>query len=544
MAGKWWVDKMGDLNKIIVPPNPGRLMESMRDTGYQLTTAIADILDNSITANADVIEIWVEQLFGNVLRVCIIDNGCGMDKDELVLAMTYGSPKKSDPKSLGKFGLGLKTASSAFCKRYSAVSKKIGNDEVWAATWDLESVEENNEWALELNKATEKQSELLSKVAKNQGTLILWEKVDRILREEDRRDDKKRNKILQKIEKDLSKHIARVFQRFLSDSQKNLPGIGIFINGVKVEPWDPFCIDEEDTHLAINQTQKVELENGDIAEFTIKGYVLPRTEQFSTPEKAQRAEIKNDNQGIYIYRENRLIDGPHWMELVQKEPHYSLARLELSFSHDLDEAFKGDIKKSRISLNPAIVSLLEEKIIGQVRNLANQRYREGRKKQVGAGGVNIHQSSNRIVGQYENEITNNKITGTDVLKGVATIENSYGTSLIKLLKPEESKPNYPYIVPMANMGDGVFWQPIINDNKRAVGLNSSHEFYEKIYLPAKQTDIVIQSFDYLLWALSMGELDTVNDKVRDFYEDMRISVSKTLRRLSERLPEVDLEDGN
>ena len=85
---------------------------------------------------------------------------------------------------------------------------------------------------------------------------------------------------------------------------------------------------------------------------------------------------------------------------------------------------------------------------------------------------------------------------------------------------------------------------IINDNKRAVGLNSSHEFYEKIYLPAKQTDIVIQSFDYLLWALSMGELDTVNDKVRDFYEDMRISVSKTLRRLSERLPEVDLEDGN
>ncbi len=213
MAGKWWVNRMSDLNKIIVPPNPGRLMESMRDTGYQLTTAIADILDNSITANADVIEIWVEQLFGNVLRVCIIDNGCGMDKDELVLAMTYGSPKKSDPKSLGKFGLGLKTASSAFCKRYSAVSKKIGSDEVWAATWDLESVEENNEWALELNKATEKQSELLSKVAKNQGTLILWEKVDRILREEDRRDDKKRNKILQKIEKDLSKHIARVFQR-------------------------------------------------------------------------------------------------------------------------------------------------------------------------------------------------------------------------------------------------------------------------------------------------------------------------------------------
>jgi len=536
------INNMSTVNKVIVPPNPGRLMDSMRDTGYHLTTAIADILDNSITAKADLIEVNIEQLFGNILRVSIIDNGYGMNKDELVSAMTYGSPKKTDPKSLGKFGLGLKTASSAFCKRYSAISRKLGSNETWSATWDLDTVEETNEWALELNRATDKQVELLNKVAKTQGTLILWEKVDRILREEDRRDDKKRNKVLQKIEKDLNKHVARVFQRYLSNSQKNTSGVGIYINGVKVEPWDPFCVDETDTHVAINQIQKVELEDGTIAEFKIKGYVLPRTEQFSTPENAQRAEIKNDNQGIYIYRENRLIDGPHWMELVQKEPHYSLARLELSFSYDLDEAFNVDIKKSRISLNPAIVSLIEEKIIGQVRNLANQRYREGRKKQSG-GIINIHQSSNRVVGQYEGEISNNKIIGTDSIKGTATIENSHGTSLIKLLKPEESKPNYPYIVPMPNMGDGVFWEPIINDNKRAVGLNSSHEFYEKIYLPAKQTDIVIQSFDYLLWALSLGELDTVNDKVRDFYEDMRISVSRTLRRLSERLPEVDLEDG-
>src|SRR5271163_3876213 len=107
-------------------PDPRRLMEGLRDTGYQLNTAIADIVDNSIAAEATLVELFLDMDFRGNIRIAIADNGIGMDREGLLNAMKYGSDRRANPASLGKFGLGLKTASTAFCQCLSVISRNKG----------------------------------------------------------------------------------------------------------------------------------------------------------------------------------------------------------------------------------------------------------------------------------------------------------------------------------------------------------------------------------------------------------------------------------
>ena len=117
---------MSGIESIESIPNPGRAIEGLRDTGYNFETAVADLVDNSIAARATKVSVQVEQDFRGNVRLSIADDGSGMDRDGLLQAMQYGSPKRPDPASLGKYGLGLKTASTAFCRRLSLMSRPSG----------------------------------------------------------------------------------------------------------------------------------------------------------------------------------------------------------------------------------------------------------------------------------------------------------------------------------------------------------------------------------------------------------------------------------
>ena len=106
-----------------VPPDPGRMVEGLRDTGYEFPTAVADLVDNSIAAKATLVEVDVLMDYRGNITVSICDNGTGMDRTTLVSGMKYGAPARPDPSSLGKFGLGMKTASTAFCRMLSVISR-------------------------------------------------------------------------------------------------------------------------------------------------------------------------------------------------------------------------------------------------------------------------------------------------------------------------------------------------------------------------------------------------------------------------------------
>ena len=106
----------------VLLPDPARMIEGLRDTGYEFVTAVADIIDNSIAAEATLVDVRINMDYRGNVRVCIADNGIGMDRDDLLNAMKYGSQRRDNPASLGKFGLGLKTASTAFCRRLSVLN--------------------------------------------------------------------------------------------------------------------------------------------------------------------------------------------------------------------------------------------------------------------------------------------------------------------------------------------------------------------------------------------------------------------------------------
>jgi hypothetical protein len=318
--------------------------------------------------------------------------------------------------------------------------------------------------------------------------------------------------------------------------------VNIRVNGREVEGFDPFCEDEKDTTVIVNKPYELVLPSGKTGIITIRGFVIPRREKFSTSEAESRARIGNQNQGLFIYRKNRLITGPDWQGIYKPEPHYSLARIDISFNPDLDEILKVGVRKSDITLDQDIKEFLSTEILPLVRNYASTRYREGQRSVMVDPDTSIHKGSNKAVGSLEKDLGEVKVVSVDDLKSTATIENRFGTSTVRLLKPAEGHKDEPFITTAETLVDGVFWEPVIHENRRAVAINSSHPFYDRVYLPSKQTEVVIQSFDRLIWALALGEMSTTNERVKDFYEQQRIDVSRYLRKLSETLPESESYD--
>ncbi len=165
-------------------PDPARTMEGLRDMGYSFETAVADLVDNSIAANATTVDINVQLDFRGQVRLSIADNGDGMDRDHLQEAMTYGSVRRPDPASLGKFGLGLKTASTAWCRRLSVVSRPSGEAPPMMATWDLDYVADRGEWLLLVTDEPDLEAvgHLDGVASGHAGTVVQWTRVDRLLR--------------------------------------------------------------------------------------------------------------------------------------------------------------------------------------------------------------------------------------------------------------------------------------------------------------------------------------------------------------------------
>lgn len=229
----------------ILTPDPAILITGLRDTGYELNTALADVIDNSVDANASIIDIAIRLMMDGTPIVTIADNGCGMTKGELLDGMKYGSSStRNKPATrLGKFGLGLKTASTAFCKRLSVISKANKTDPFYMATWDLDKVAMENAWEIEITEESEidkKYLVLLSNIAKEgHGTLVIWEKIDRLSESRTMT-----QKLMDKICSSFKEYATMIFHKFLDENCTSVKNITMRLNNEKLEPWDPFCLSE------------------------------------------------------------------------------------------------------------------------------------------------------------------------------------------------------------------------------------------------------------------------------------------------------------
>ncbi len=526
-------------NDYILPPDPERVMEGLRDTGYSFNTAIADIIDNSIAAYATKIDITIDLNPRGEVKVYIADNGTGMDEAGLHNAMRYGSKQREDPGSLGKFGLGLKTGSTAFCRCLSVVSRAVGEDTVRKVQWDLDYIAKTNEWNLKRPLPTADEMEILDETAKgSNGTLVIWEKIDRLLKTYKNKGSQKT--ALKRTVEELRFHISLVYQRFLDTDDSRARDITITLNGDAVKAWDPFCLKEEDTELLADETVDVELPDGKESSFVVKAYLLPNRKNFSTSQARDDARISNDMQGFYIYRENRLIHYGDWLGMFTREPHGSLLRVEFSFDYTLDDVFNVDIKKSRILLNEEIFDYLKDQVLPAPRRAANERYRTGVKKQVISKSYDAHESSNKNIDEKANAVEESKtiVTGKDEVQ----LENRNGVFKHKITIRSSTKTGQYRVIPVESLEDGQLWRPCIVEGKHAVEINQNHPYYQKIYYPILQQNIMVTGMDALLWALAEAELSTFNSETKEQYEDMRIQVSRYIKKLIADLPDPEPED--
>ncbi len=519
-------------------PNPGRTIEGLRDTGYNFETAVADLVDNSIAAGATKVSVYVEMDLRGDVRLSIADDGCGMDREGLVQAMQYGSPQRPDPTSLGKYGLGLKTASTAFCRRLSLLSRPSGNNPVMMATWDLDHVVDKQQWLLQMSADPDEEAvNHLDEVApRASGTVVLWNKVDRLFRNYQNPSSNYAHRALKKRCRELREHIAMTYQRFLDKSDSRARHVQISVNGEVVPSWDPF----QNGLSELVADEAVEVESTG-AKFRVRAYILPRREEFPDDKLAKRAKLSSSMQGLYIYREERLIHQADWLGMFQKEPHGTLLRVEFSFDHKLDDAFHLDIKKSQIILNDDLWRWLKDQFLTSPRREANRRYRQGTKRAISNKARSAHEASNNSIRNKEAEIGGAEVNIRNPNTGEVTVQNDHGRFSMKLKIGSATRPGEVFVQPAGDIGDGLLFEPAIIECHRAVRINTQHPYYHKVYVPNLNSSVTVQGMDSLLWALCVSELSATTDKTAEAFADMRYEVTRILRKLVEGLPEPEVD---
>lgn len=324
-----------------LPPSAACLSASMRDLGYSLETAIADIVDNSISANATSIDI-VCNLTGAKPSLAIIDNGWGMSGDEIVEAMRHGAanPKEErGPKDLGRFGLGLKTASFSQCRTLTVTSAKDGS--VSGAVWSLDRIDALDDWMLSILDDDDLPAIGYSDCLGHHGTAVIWTDLDRLFEDET---GSRRDEIVNEKLGIVERHLSLVFHRFLAGEVKGRKKIAITMNGHAVMPFDPFCRKNMATQILPEEVVYV----GDVA-VQMQPFILPHHSRLTASEYDfyhSRSDFIS-NQGAYIYRNGRLMAWGDWFRLIPKGEATKLARVQIDFPNSLDESWTIDIKKSR-----------------------------------------------------------------------------------------------------------------------------------------------------------------------------------------------------
>ena len=537
------MEEIDNIDEDDFAPTPSRLVEGLRDTGYTLEASFADIVDNSIAAEATKIDIQIYREIDGRLRVVIADNGEGMDLPTLLSAMRYGSPKRKSPKSLGKFGMGLKTASTAFCRKLTVISQK--NKERYARTWDIDEIIRLDQWKLltpDQNDYEEDIESLLTLSEGGSGTAVIWENIDRLL-VFSRQNDLER--ALGKMISEITEHLSSTFGKFLDTDNAEVANVEITINDVRVKGWNPtgewLNADGQKRVTVKSNDIKVDMvEDGSQREesFELKGVILPNKSLMSD-EEIKAIRYGNDNQGFYIYREGRLIWGGGWPHrLFTKESHLNLLRVELNFNHELDDYFQVDIRKTRI----IFPQTLRERIKGYLtpyRNEANKRYRQGSTSQNNTKkDERGRTSSNTAIGKHSDDNNHATVSITNADSGEISVKNQYGE--VEISHAQLVEGTNVLVEERDTLDNGSLWEYGINeDGQVCVLLNKSHVFYKKFYTPNFNNPILIQSMDSLFWALANGEIGSMSEKSRRNIEELRFLVSKDLRYLAEELPDVD-----
>lgn len=365
MPGKVWFD---------VAPSAARLTGSLRDIGYDFPTAVADIVDNSVAAGASRVEVMIE-FAGSNSRVYIADDGHGMSPAGLLEGLRLGTRRSYRTGELGRYGLGLKTASLSQCRSVAVIARSTTDVvRTCARVLDLDVVEEWDQWIVADPGSDPDVMRARQWLAEGTGTVVLWRNLDRVLPEK-RPEGGWARRRLETLAAKTAEHLGIVFHRFL-DGVDGRPPLVITVNGQKVRAWNPFA--PEEAGLSELPAQSFEITLGDVSgHVNLRRFILPSRDRFSSPSEFERLSGPlnwNRQQGLYVYRAERLVQWGGWNGIRGIDEHTKMARASLDFSTDLDSAFNINVAKMRVSLPPQLRQMLEAPV-NELCIYANEAYR-------------------------------------------------------------------------------------------------------------------------------------------------------------------------
>jgi len=347
-------------DEIVLTPFAPALLESMRAIGYSFESAVADILDNSISAGAQNILIDFSPL-GDPY-VAIFDDGRGMDEPELNEAMRHGCTHPSQQRAehdLGRFGLGLKTASLSQCRQLTVMSRSC--DRIHLRQWDLDLIDERKDWILRCPRLDEfPDIDLVRRLHESpNGTLVLWRKLDRLTAGKSSTESALGEKA------DLCRdHLSLVFHRLVGTTGE---GLRILLNGNPIKPEDPFFTKHKHTRTLPREAFEC---NGERIE--VVPYILPHPSKLKRRSQQEGSALKR-GQGLYIYRNRRLIVWGTWFRMTPQEELTKLARVQVDIPNSLDHLWTLDIKKSS-AYPPDIVRSVVKRVIGRITDTSRRTF--------------------------------------------------------------------------------------------------------------------------------------------------------------------------
>ena len=358
---------MKTIPEIELPPRAYSLVESLRDIGYSLRTALADVVDNSITAGAKQIDL-LATTHDDAPAIAVMDDGIGMSRDELLEAMRPGTKSPLEERhtdDLGRFGLGLKTASFSQCRRLTVLTRRDGIAS--SATWDLDTVARRNKWVVELADDEHLMQTRWAQELIGDGTLVVWEKLDRLLDSDSRGD---RDELVRRIDESVD-HLECVFHRVLTGHGGKK--VSMSLNRQALTPFDPF----NSNHPATQHHSEEQIQlNGNL--IRIWPITLPHRDKVSRTEweKLAGPEGYVSNQGFYLYRNRRLILHGTWFRLARQLELTKLARVGIDIPNTLDSEWKIDVRKASAQPPPLVRERLR-RIIDQM-GIPSRRAYSGR----------------------------------------------------------------------------------------------------------------------------------------------------------------------
>lgn len=513
--------RISKINKIIMDqyrsnhPNAAKLIFSLRNTGYDSYAAVEDIIDNSIDAQARSIKVVVEHDKRD-LRITIADNGHGMSEAILDEALKLGSiTDKEEISDLGKFGMGLCTASISMARKLEVITQEKGSGCLYSSQ-DLDEIIKRNEFIKVLRRADKAEAQLFNELAGKQGTIVILSSVDRL-------SDTNTAQFASK----LSRDIGRIYRKFIE------AGIEFSVNGKKIEMIDPLVLSNKNTKIYsdevydLPETATAGKKNQKIRVMLV---LLPESSQ----EEAKLNGWNIRNQGFYVMRNNREIASGEALDIFSKHNDFNRLRMEISFNAVLDNEMGVRFSKDGVKPNQGITDFLKQEIGGQIssiRSIMLKNKRADKESQVD------HASSEAVIAQRAKllitpEVQVEKRAPRTNLRGEEQKPPRDTKERENFRQTRTSPKGLGARFEAAAMGrEGTLYETYQEGKVIVIRWNTDHPFYDRVILVNKDSKDIVSAIDYLIFALASAELKNSNDDNIELMANLKSVMSTNLRAL-------------